>query len=375
MAIGTPKRNRTSYTQSKYDQRKSSERRSSVQYSLLGLGIGFDDLDNEDEDCNSVMSTPSFASPATPRPTKEEQEDKPKTPLSCPARTSHVLAARKSSKRRSSVSKRRSSANEIAETLDNLKFLLTEDDSPVTVTFEATRRLKADDESAVFFLEDLPIPSDDASTKTLPSPSTPELKKKKKSSKDVSSPSTPKKLKKKKSPKDLDKSPKTTKEECNTKMPKKSKTPKSPKTPKKSKSSEKKSKKMAKTLDKESQHTLPTVASENSLHSTLQISRLSDDHGTAIINQQFRTSFKIPTTRIFGSLHDSFCLDEDNDDDMPFRSSSVKFATSYSEMTIVADLSENVHLDDLYYRDEELAEFRHDAFLEECGLDKDEFCY
>jgi len=48
---------------------------------------------------------------------------------------------------------------------------------------------------------------------------------------------------------------------------------------------------------------------------------------------------------------------------------SVAFA-DYSEMIIVADLSLS---SDFYYSDHELAEFRHDAFLESCGLTGAEF--
>lgn len=69
-------------------------------------------------------------------------------------------------------------------------------------------------------------------------------------------------------------------------------------------------------------------------------------------------------------LNDSFCIEELHLPEEPTqqltrRSSSVAFS-DFSEMTIVADLSDDN--DDLFYKDEELAEFRHEAFLESCGL-------
>jgi hypothetical protein len=50
------------------------------------------------------------------------------------------------------------------------------------------------------------------------------------------------------------------------------------------------------------------------------------------------------------------------------RKSSVKFA-DWAEMSFVEDLNAFTDYDSLYYNDDELAEFRHSAFLEECGLE------
>jgi hypothetical protein len=51
------------------------------------------------------------------------------------------------------------------------------------------------------------------------------------------------------------------------------------------------------------------------------------------------------------------------------RRSSVTFA-NFSEMSIVDDICPDEELHEtLYYNDNELAEFRHEAFLEKCGLD------
>jgi hypothetical protein len=49
------------------------------------------------------------------------------------------------------------------------------------------------------------------------------------------------------------------------------------------------------------------------------------------------------------------------------RKSSVKFA-DWAEMSFVEDLNVCTDYDTLYYNDDEMAEFRHSAFLEECGL-------
>lgn len=50
------------------------------------------------------------------------------------------------------------------------------------------------------------------------------------------------------------------------------------------------------------------------------------------------------------------------------RKSSVTFA-DWAEMSLVENLIVCSDYDTLYYNEEELAEFRHAAFLEECGLD------
>ncbi|KAL3934737.1 MAG: hypothetical protein SGBAC_009611 [Bacillariaceae sp.] len=84
-----------------------------------------------------------------------------------------------------------------------------------------------------------------------------------------------------------------------------------------------------------------------------------------------RNSFLVPTISPLTpmGLNDSFCIEElhlpEEPNQIIRRSSSVAFS-DFSEMTIVADLSDGN--DDLFYKDEELAEFRHEAFLESCGL-------
>jgi hypothetical protein len=50
------------------------------------------------------------------------------------------------------------------------------------------------------------------------------------------------------------------------------------------------------------------------------------------------------------------------------RKSSVKFA-DWAEMSFIEDLNAFTDYDNLYYNHDEMAEFRHSAFLEECGLD------
>jgi hypothetical protein len=50
------------------------------------------------------------------------------------------------------------------------------------------------------------------------------------------------------------------------------------------------------------------------------------------------------------------------------RKSSVKFA-DWAEISFFEDLKVSTDHDALYYNDDEMAEFRHSAFLEECGLE------
>mmetsp|Transcript_8641 Transcript_8641/g.20759 ORF Transcript_8641/g.20759 Transcript_8641/m.20759 type:complete len:113 (-) Transcript_8641:41-379(-) len=85
-----------------------------------------------------------------------------------------------------------------------------------------------------------------------------------------------------------------------------------------------------------------------------------------------RNSFLVPTssprTPINPNLNDSICIDElylPAEAATPTSQGVVMFA-DFSEMTIVADLTDEN--DDLFYNEEQLAEFRHEAFLESCGL-------
>eukprot|EP00980_Cylindrotheca_fusiformis_P003359 scaffold747_cov120-Cylindrotheca_fusiformis.AAC.15 len=50
------------------------------------------------------------------------------------------------------------------------------------------------------------------------------------------------------------------------------------------------------------------------------------------------------------------------------RKSAVKFA-DWAELSLVEDLNATTDYEDLYYNADEIADFRHAAFLEECGLD------
>jgi hypothetical protein len=76
-----------------------------------------------------------------------------------------------------------------------------------------------------------------------------------------------------------------------------------------------------------------------------------------------RTSIQLPLTP---NVNDT--IDDDEED--PSSSSSKRSSVSFADMTDVCFIPPvfDVDHDSLYYKDDELAEFRHEAFLEECGL-------
>ena len=106
-----------------------------------------------------------------------------------------------------------------------------------------------------------------------------------------------------------------------------------------------------------------TATSRQTRQTQQRHSAVPNNNKSTLDYHPLRTSVQLPLTP---NMNDT--IDENEDD--PLSSSSKRSSVSFADLTDVRFIPPvfGVDHDSLYYKEDELADFRHEAFLEDCGL-------
>ncbi|CAJ1939438.1 unnamed protein product [Cylindrotheca closterium] len=313
---------RTSYVSTKYDKRRSLERRASVQESLdAALGIGFDDeiplfVIQYDVRTNSVSPpSPRREGSQVPKPKKITQR---RRSLNATVEKKRKCPPRRVSSADSAGSARPSETIRMSDSTETTSATISEHNKKQLRKQRKSKKLKK--KSAKL--------NDDSTVLTVPTTQEVTDAKNTTRSKGNTSPSSrsSRKPRKKSDLTIISLAAKVTSENCP------------------------RSKERTSPSGRRSKSAVKETTSPSGLRGKPAFKK--------------RNSFFVPTN---SPLHESICIDELHLPDPNLRRGSSVMFSDFSEMTFVAALSEGNN-GDLFYNDEELAEFRHEAFLESCGL-------